>query len=101
MSWSIEMVVVTERSIEMVVVTEWSIEMVVVTEWSIEMVVVTEFGSHDNLSVFEPRSVSDVLDISQSFSVATFLHLQVTRRDNMDGIPNYMSWKVSCCLLAY
>lgn len=69
--------------------------------WSIEMFVVTEFASHDNLSVFEPRSGSDVLDISQLFSVARFLHLQVTPRDSMDGIPNYMSWKVSCCLLAY
>lgn len=69
--------------------------------WSIEMAVVTEFASHDNLSVFEPRSGSDVLDISQLFAVARFLHLQVTPRDNMVGIPNYMSWKVSCCLLAY
>jgi len=58
-----------------------------------EMVVVTEFASHDNLSVFEPRSGSDVLDISQLFSVARFLHLQAAPCDNMDGIPNYMSWE--------
>ena len=41
--------------------------------WSIKMVIVTEFSSHDNWTVFESRSGSDVLDISQLYSVASFV----------------------------